>query len=86
VNVRAIQQILTQEGIAHMMVIWLMSFATADQQQHVLTHHALLQIAQLVVQEIGAVVYALAALLGMNILVSRLCAVQEPVQLKIQAI
>jgi hypothetical protein len=40
VNVRAIQQILTQEEIAHMMVIWLMSFATADQQQHVLTPHA----------------------------------------------
>jgi hypothetical protein len=51
VNVRAIQQILTQEGIAHMMVIWLMSFATADQQQHVLTPNAMvlfqiLQIAQ----------------------------------------
>ena len=69
------------------MVILLMSFATANQQQHVLTPHAMLfQVAQLLVQEIGVVVYAQAALLGTNILVSRLSAVSEPVQMKIQTI
>jgi len=39
-----------------------------------------------VVLEIGAVVYALTAILGMNLLVRQLSAVPEPVQLKIQAI
>ncbi len=38
------------------------------------------------VLEIGAVVYALTAILGMNLLVRQLSAVPEPVQLKIQAI
>ena len=38
------------------------------------------------VQEIIAVVSALAAIPGTNLLVRRLCAVPEPVQLKIQVI
>ncbi len=37
------------------------------------------------VQEIGAVVYALAAILGMNLLVRQLSAVSELFQMKIQA-